>query len=392
MTSPEREWNDVLKRLEKLERQNRRMKQIGAVALLGIAAVALMGQVWTTRKVEAQASPQRTVEANEFILRDESGTVRAKLYMSQEGPQLALLDANGQVRVELEAGELSALTLHDPNGVERAALLILCSDSPEYCRPSLNLTAQKYEAYLWADEDGADLRVGEVTGRRPAVYLAGVDANGPHVSLKDNKGFETALDANHYILRDEGGAVRGELFVDAFGPRLYLLDANGGHRVELEAEGLKILEPRQGISFWDIFPVSLLGSQPGVHLQLTCSGTPSVCSPTLSLMSSDRKYEVSLSADRDRSVLQLGEVLNTLERAREIYNLGEKAPPPKPTMTMFLSADENGSKLELLDRQGFSAIIGSTALVTPRTGATRKTSAASVVLFDKDKHVIWQAP
>jgi hypothetical protein len=31
-------------------------------------------------------------------------------------------------------------------------------------------------------------------------------------------------------------------------------------------------------------------------------------------------------------------------------------------------------------------------MVTPRTGETHKTSAASLVLFDKDKNVIWKAP
>ena len=37
-------------------------------------------------------------------------------------------------------------------------------------------------------------------------------------------------------------------------------------------------------------------------------------------------------------------------------------------------------------------VIGSIDLETPRTGETHKTSAASVVLFDKDKQVVWQAP
>jgi len=48
--------------------------------------------------------------------------------------------------------------------------------------------------------------------------------------------------------------------------------------------------------------------------------------------------------------------------------------------------------LSISDSKGFETIIGSTDLVTPSTGETHKTSAASVVLFDKDKNVIWQAP
>ena len=52
----------------------------------------------------------------------------------------------------------------------------------------------------------------------------------------------------------------------------------------------------------------------------------------------------------------------------------------------------DATNLELHDRQGFIAIIGNAALATPRTGETRKTSAASVILFDKDEKVLWKAP
>ena len=48
--------------------------------------------------------------------------------------------------------------------------------------------------------------------------------------------------------------------------------------------------------------------------------------------------------------------------------------------------------LEISDEEGFQTIIGTTDLVTPRTGETHKTSAASVVLSDKDKKVLWKAP
>ncbi len=60
MSSPTPDWTAVVERLEKLERQNRRMKQAGAVALVLAAAVLLIGQAPRTR----------IVEANEFILKD----------------------------------------------------------------------------------------------------------------------------------------------------------------------------------------------------------------------------------------------------------------------------------------------------------------------------------
>lgn len=43
MTPPATELNDVLKRVESLERQNRRLKQFGAAALLVIAAPVVRG-------------------------------------------------------------------------------------------------------------------------------------------------------------------------------------------------------------------------------------------------------------------------------------------------------------------------------------------------------------
>jgi hypothetical protein len=46
----------------------------------------------------------------------------------------------------------------------------------------------------------------------------------------------------------------------------------------------------------------------------------------------------------------------------------------------------------LFDEQGYQATFGRSALVTPRTGETQMRSAASLVMFDKNKNVIWKAP
>ena len=96
------DWQAVVGRLEKLERQNRRMKQTGAVVLILAAAVLLMGQT----------SPNRTVEANEFILKDTEGRVRAKLSMTENVvPELILFDANGTDRIRLGVNPFLGSTL-----------------------------------------------------------------------------------------------------------------------------------------------------------------------------------------------------------------------------------------------------------------------------------------
>jgi hypothetical protein len=49
-------------------------------------------------------------------------------------------------------------------------------------------------------------------------------------------------------------------------------------------------------------------------------------------------------------------------------------------------------QMHVEDADGFSATLGVANLITPRTGEKHTTSAASLVLFDKNKDVIWKAP
>jgi hypothetical protein len=55
-------------------------------------------------------------------------------------------------------------------------------------------------------------------------------------------------------------------------------------------------------------------------------------------------------------------------------------------------AGGDGPSLTLSDKEGFEASLGVSSLVTAKTGETHRTSAASVVLFGKDKKVLWSAP
>ena len=91
-------FEDLLDRLAKLEKQNRRFKLVGVAALVGVTLLLVMGQ----------APAKKTVEANEFILRDGGGNVRARLAMPNEGtgamPQMVFLDAKGNTSLELDGG------------------------------------------------------------------------------------------------------------------------------------------------------------------------------------------------------------------------------------------------------------------------------------------------
>jgi hypothetical protein len=103
---------DLHSRLSKLEKQNRRMKQFGSVVLAVVAAIAIMGQ----------AQAKKAIEANEFVLRDGGGNVRAKLPMEVPAgaapgypgsPQLVLIDDKGKQRVKLDGGTIGGLNLYD---------------------------------------------------------------------------------------------------------------------------------------------------------------------------------------------------------------------------------------------------------------------------------------
>jgi hypothetical protein len=77
--------SEINARLERLERENRRMKKIGIVAIV-FASVLF---------VSSQATTNKVVEANEFHLVDASGNVRAYLQMSAAGgPELEFYDEN----------------------------------------------------------------------------------------------------------------------------------------------------------------------------------------------------------------------------------------------------------------------------------------------------------
>lgn len=77
------ETNDsIVKRLESLKRENRRMKRAGAAALVGITAVVLLGQAVPPEgtKVDEDAKPRATLRlwpdgVPRLALNDQAGNV-----------------------------------------------------------------------------------------------------------------------------------------------------------------------------------------------------------------------------------------------------------------------------------------------------------------------------
>ena len=101
---------DIKERLQKMEKQTRRIKVVGFVGSIVLVAALLIGQAFPK---------SRTVEAEKFILRDADGKVRAELGMKNDLLGFVMLDKNDVCRVSigLEPTTGSAIMgFHDKNG------------------------------------------------------------------------------------------------------------------------------------------------------------------------------------------------------------------------------------------------------------------------------------
>ena len=127
----DRETGDLGRRLDVLERSHRELEAryrawrrlaIGLVG--GVAMVALAGA--------AEQKPT-TLEAKEFILRDEAGAMRASLAIRPDGtPGLGLFNEQGHIRASLDVGidGSSGVNIYDEAGTLRAAVALRPDTTP----------------------------------------------------------------------------------------------------------------------------------------------------------------------------------------------------------------------------------------------------------------------
>ncbi|HLW78239.1 MAG TPA: hypothetical protein VKU44_01450 [Terriglobia bacterium] len=107
MTSQSPELVAILKRLERLEAESRESRFWGRwgpliYLVIGAAIPFGLGVDGISRSMgQAEVAPR--VEAQEFVLRDSGGAVRAKLVMGESSPRLTLYDSEGNPRESLSA-------------------------------------------------------------------------------------------------------------------------------------------------------------------------------------------------------------------------------------------------------------------------------------------------
>jgi hypothetical protein len=187
------------------------------------------------------------------------------------------------------------------------------------------------------------------------------------------------LEANRFVLRDSSGQVRAELKTEEdSSPRLVLFDAHGGGRAWLDLN--KKGEP--ALRFWDASGKPLLELSTAVER------------PRLTLFSpqGDDGLTVWTAKEGGSGLVMYG---------AEGLRVGLTDKQGKPFAIAFESNGEpksirewdvEGPTLELVDAQRWAARFGVSGFMSESTGETSKTSAASIILLDKDKKVIWRAP
>ena len=126
MISSKDELELLKRRIDCLERGNRRLRRFGLFAFLGVGLLFVMGQ--TSPSVVPDV-----IEARRFVVKDASGRNLAALGTDRDGaPLLVLTNVDGGLGATLEvtAARRPALTLYDRAGNSRAIMSVDSEGSP----------------------------------------------------------------------------------------------------------------------------------------------------------------------------------------------------------------------------------------------------------------------
>jgi len=166
----------ILERIEKLERENRRLRRGGLAAIVVLATLGILG---------AAAPVPQTLRAHELELTDAAGNMRAKISaIDGKAPYLVLYDAKGRTMLSLKGGgSQPGLAINDASGNTRVMLGGLSPNLAFYD------TANNTTVSLDGDALGPRLLLFDGAGKM-RVHLGGP---GPSLDLMDQSGYETDI-------------------------------------------------------------------------------------------------------------------------------------------------------------------------------------------------------
>lgn len=125
---------NLIERVEALERENRRWKRTALVAASLLAAAAIVGM---------SSPPTKTLDLELLRIVDSRGKARAILGMGEEGPALSLLDEKGRLRANL--------------GIERDGPSLDLLDTAESPRAQLTVDGKQGPHLDFTDAKGAQV-------------------------------------------------------------------------------------------------------------------------------------------------------------------------------------------------------------------------------------------
>lgn len=167
----------LTERLQKLEKQVRRIRITAACAVIVGGSFCLLGQA---------APSTGVVEAKDFMLRDNDGRLRGRLFMDGQlgGPALMLYDEHVSPRVQQLRPLPGAAVDRDRYAAPRLTLGLVNNRpylrfSDPTGRQSANLTLRENgpEILLYDENEKAGVELVFIKGRGPPVTLMDADQN-----------------------------------------------------------------------------------------------------------------------------------------------------------------------------------------------------------------------
>ncbi len=234
-------------RVERLERQNHRLKQTGLLTLLAIASFFLMGQMKATK----------ALEAGKFILKDGRGKMRAELGLLRDRPMLVFYDEAETVMLSMGAqAEGSGLTIFDADSRQSAVLdctangPVLSFFSEGQKRLNLSLTTQGPAIGLQGRTGEARGAIGLTSDDIPFIHLFGSgERGGAQLLVAPDRTALRFFDASDQaravlgiadknsdpglVLNDSNGKARTILMLTSQGPSLDFYDRDGAKIAEV---------------------------------------------------------------------------------------------------------------------------------------------------------------
>jgi hypothetical protein len=236
-------------RIEKLERQNRRMRRLGILLLAMSISILVAAQVKTAK--EAPPKAVKSLEAGKFVLQDGRGVRRAELGLFADRPTLVFFDTGANPILSLGAEPDGAgLTIYD-NQSEKAAVLSFNAGGPVLSlfsagakRLNLSVTGQGPAVGLLGKRAEARAAFGLTAEDNPFLHLFGqAERGGAQLLATPDRTVLRFFDSSDkaravfgivdkgadpgIVLNDESGNARSIMsYTLEDGPGLELLDKN----------------------------------------------------------------------------------------------------------------------------------------------------------------------